>query len=172
MASFEGSPSPFPTQLFARSLKLRFYENLLLWNQGVDQLVATLHRLERMPFANKRALQCTQAEIEELRAGVNADFVEEIGEHERRDQARFWKQRRAYEKTMEDPDDVYFEVEEREEQRRKQGLPPRLGIIPHSALAEEQKHIETERQRKRQRSKQRARPNVKAKNTLRQKSHD
>src|SRR5580692_6014365 len=141
MASREGIPSTFPTQPSARSPKLCFYESLFLWNQGVDQLLAILRRLEKLPF-DKRALQHTQAEIEELRAGVNADLVEEIGEHERREQGRFWKQRRAYEKTLEDPDDVYFEVEEREEQRRKQGLPPRLGIVPHSAVALDEKEQE------------------------------
>jgi hypothetical protein len=171
MASSEGIPYPFPTQPSARSPKLRFYESLFLWNQGVDQLVATLRRLEKLPFADKRSLQCTQAEIEELRAGVNADFVEEIGEHERLDQGRFWKQRRAYEKTVEDPDDVYFEVEEREEQRRKQGLPPRLGIVPHSAIADEEKRIEEEHERKPRRSK-RSKPTSKAKSASQEKSHD
>jgi len=150
MASSEGIRSPFPTQPSARSPKLRFYESLFLWNQGVDQLLTTLRGLEKLPFVDKRALQCTQAEIEELRAGVNADFVEEIGESERLDQGRFWKQRRAYEKTLEDPDDVYLAVEEREEQRRKQGLPPRLGIVPHSAVADEEKRIEDEQERKQQ----------------------
>jgi hypothetical protein len=150
MASSEGIRSPFPTQPSARSQKLRFYESLFLWNQGVDQLLATLQHLEKLPYADKRALQCTQAEIEELRAGVNADFVEEIGELERLDQGRFWKQRRAYEKTLEDPDDVYLAVEEREEQRRKQGLPSRLGIVPHSAVADEEKRIEDEQERKQQ----------------------
>lgn len=150
MASSEGIRSPFPTQPSARSPKLRFYESLFLWNQGVDQLLTTLRGLEKLPFADKRALQCTQAEIEELRAGINADFVEEIGESERLDQGRFWKQRRAYEKTLEDPDDVYLAVEEREEQRRKQGLPPRLGIVPHSAVADEEKRIEDEQERKQQ----------------------
>ena len=172
MASFEGIPSAFPAQPSARSPKLRVYESLFLWNQAVDQLITILRRLEKLPFGDKRALECAQAEIEELRAGVNADFVEDIGEHERREQGRFWKQRRAYEKTLEDPDDVYFEVEEREEQRRKQGLPPRLGIVPRSAIANEQRRIETEKQQKRQRSKQRPRPTAKAKNTDREKSHD
>jgi hypothetical protein len=171
MASSEGIPSHFPTQPSARSPKLRFYESLLLWNQGVDQLVATLRRLEKLPFADKRALQCTQAEIEELRAGVNADFVEEIGEHERREQGRFWKQRRAYEKEREDPDDVYFEVEEREEQRRKQGLPPRLGIVPHSAVTNEEKRIEEEQERKQHRSK-RSKSAPKGKSASREKNHD
>lgn len=171
MASFEGIPSAFLAQPSARFSKLRFYESLFLWNQGIDQLLAILRRLEKVPFGHKRSLQCTQAEIEELRAGVNADFVEEIAEHERREQGRFWKQRRSYEKTMEDPDDVYFEVEEREEQRRKQGLPPRLGIVPHSALASEEERIEEEREPKQQRSK-RSKPTPKAKSARREKHHD
>jgi hypothetical protein len=172
MAGSEGIPSPLPTQPTTRSPKLRFYESLFLWNQGVDQLLTTLRRLEKLPFADQRALQCTQAEIEELRAGVNADFVEEIGEHERREQGRFWKQRRAYEKTLEDPDDVYFAVEEREEQRRKQGLPPRLGIVPHSVVAEEQARTKTEVLGKKQHSKKHRRPTTNAKSAIREKSHD
>jgi hypothetical protein len=171
MASVEGIRSPVPTQPPACSTKLRIYETLFLWNQGVDQLVATLRRLEKLPFADKRALQCTQAEIEELRAGVNADFVEEVGEHERREQGRFWKQRRAYEKEREDPDDVYFEVEEREEQRRKQGLPPRLGIVPDSAVTNEEKRVEGEQERKQHRSK-RSKSAPKAKSASREKNHD
>lgn len=171
MASCEGIRSAFPTQPSACSPKLRFYESLFLWNQGVDQLLTTLHHLKKLPFADKQALQCTQAEIEEIRAGVNADLVEEIGESERLDQGRFWKQRRAYEKTVEDPDDVYFAVEEREEQRRKQGLPPRLGIVPHSAVANEERRVEEEQERKRHRSK-RSKPAPKAKSASREKSHD
>lgn len=171
MASSEGIPSPFPTQPSARSPKLRFYESLFLWNQGVDHLIATLRSLEKLLFADKRSLQCTQAEIEELRAGVNADFVEEIGESERLDQGRFWKQRRAYERTLEDPDDVYFAVEEREEQRRKQGLPPRLGIVPHSAVASEEQRIEEEQEQTQHRSK-RPKPAANAKSAVREKSHD
>ena len=106
MVSLEGIPSPFPAQPRKRSPKPGIYESLFLWNEGVDQLIATLRSLERFFFADKHSLQCTQAEIEEIRAGVNADFVEAISEYERHNQGRFWKQRRTYEKTLEDPDDV------------------------------------------------------------------
>jgi len=172
MASFEGIPSAFAAQPSARSPKLRLYESLFLWNHSVDQLVAVLRGLEKLPFADKRGLQCTQAEIEELRAGVNADFAEEIGERERRDQGRFWKQRRTYEKTLEDPDDLYFQVEKQEEQRRKQGLPPRLGIVPHSAMAEEQERIESEQPRKKQLARKHRKPTANAQSPLREKRHD
>jgi hypothetical protein len=171
MASPEGIRSPVPTQPSPRSSKLLFYESLFLWNQGVDQLLTTLRHLANSPFADKRALQCTQDEIEELRAGVNADFVEEIGEQERLDQGRFWKQRRDYEKTLKDPDDVYLEVEEREEERRKEGLPPRLGIVPYSAIADEEKSIEDEQERKQQRRNKRSKPTRKAKSAGREKNH-
>jgi hypothetical protein len=134
MASFEGTRSPFPAQPSASSPKLRIYESLFLWNQGVDQIVATLRGMEKLPFARKRALQCAQAEIEEVRAEVNADFMEEMADRELDDAGRFWKQRRAHEKKREDPDDVYIDVERREEERKKQGLPPRIGIVPCSAI--------------------------------------
>jgi len=144
MASVEGIRSPVPTQPSARSTKLRIYETLFLWNQGVDQLVALLRGMEKLPFARKSALQCAQAGIEEVRADVNADFLEEQAEYELDDAGRFWKQRRAYEKQREDPDDVYINVLHREEERKKQGLPPRIGIVPYQAVADEEKRIEEE----------------------------
>jgi len=61
MASYEGIPSAFAAQPSARSPKLRLYESLFLWNHSVDQLVAVLRGLEKLPFADKRGLQCTQA---------------------------------------------------------------------------------------------------------------
>lgn len=172
MASFEGIRSPFPTQPSARSPKLRLYESLFLWNQGVDHLIATLRGMEKLPFANKRALQIAQAGIEEVRADVNADFLEEQAEYELDDAGRFWKQRRAYEKEREDPDDVYISVLHREEERKKQGLPPRVGIVPYSAVADEEKRIEDEQEQKKQRPTKRPKPSTKAKSAVRGKSHD
>jgi len=158
MASSEGIRSAFPTQPSARSPKLRTYESLFLWNQGVDQLVATLRSMEKLPLADKESLQVAQLTVEELRADVNADFVEELVDMERIDEGRFWKQKRAYEKNWRDPDDVYLDVEQREEERKKQGLPPRIGIVPHSAVADEEKRIEEEQEQK---QKQNQKPSAK-----------
>ena len=148
MASSEGIRSPFPTQPSARSPKLRLYECLFLWNEGVDQLVALLRSIEKFPFARKSALQHAQNEIEEMRADVNADLLEVQAEYELDDAGRFYKQRRAYGKEREDPDDVYISVQHREEERKKQGLPPRIGIVPYSAVADEEKRLEEEQERK------------------------
>jgi len=148
MASSEGIRSPFSTQPSARSPKLRLYECLFLWNEGVDQLVALLRSIEKFPFARKSAMQHARNEIEEMRADVNADLLEEQAEYELHDAGRFYKQRRAYEKEREDPDDVYISVRHREEERKKRGLPPRIGIVPYSAVADEEKRIEEEQERR------------------------
>ena len=154
MASNEGIGSPFPKQPSVRSAKLRIYESLYLLNQGVDHVIALLRGMEKFPFADKESVKSAVAEIEEVRCDMNADFTEHLADSERFDEGRFWKQRREFEKKWRDPDDVYIDVERREEERKKQGLPPRVGVLPHSAVAEEEKR-HTERERKKERLKKR-----------------
>ena len=158
MADNEGIRSAFPAQPSARSPKLRIYESLFQLNEGVDHVVALLRGMERFPFLHKDDLQCGQAQIEEVRAEVNAHFAEHLMDSERHDEGRFWKQRSAYEKKWRDPDDVYLSVEEREEQRKKQGLPPRVGIIPYSAVAAEEERWEAEQERKKRHGRKRRKP--------------
>src|SRR3974390_2181534 len=149
MADNEGIRSPFPTQPPARSPKLRIYESLFLFNQGVCHLVALLHGMQKLPFAEKEELRCAIVEVEKVRCDMNADFTEQLADSERFDEGQFWKQRRAFEKRWRDPDDVYIDVERREEERKKQGLPARVigTILPHSAVAQAEEHWEAEQER-------------------------
>jgi hypothetical protein len=152
MAINEDIRSPFPTQPSARSPKLRIYESLFLLNQGVDHVVALLRSMEKFSFADKDSVQSAIVEIEEVRCDMNADFAEHLVDSERLDEGHFWKQRRAFEKKWRDPDDVYIDVERREEERKKQGLPPRVGVVPHSAVAEEEQRWEAQQEQKKKRA--------------------
>jgi len=154
MASNEGIGSPFHRQPSARSRKLRIYETLFLLNQGMDHVIAMLRNMEKLPLADKESLESAVVEIEEVRCEVNADLTEKLAESERFDEGRFWKQRRDFENKWRDPDDVYIDVQRREEERKKKGLPPRLGVLPHSLVAEEQK-LEIEQEHKKQPAKKR-----------------
>jgi hypothetical protein len=158
MDSNEGIGSPFLRQPSARSPKLRVYECMFLFNHGVDQVVATLRAMAKFPFVHGESLQCAQDEMEEVRAGVNADIIEELVDQERRDEGRFWKERRRYEDKLKDPDDVYLNVEQREQERKKQGLPPRVGILPRSVVAEEEERWEAEHEQKKKRARRRPKP--------------
>jgi hypothetical protein len=158
MAVNEVIRSTFPTQPSARSPKLRIYESLFLFNQSVDHLIDLLHSMEKLPFAEKEELRSAIVEIEQVRCDMNADFAENLVDSERFDEGRFWKQKRAFEKKWRDPDDVYIDVERREEERKKQGLPPRLGILPHSAVAEEEQRWEAQQEQKKKRAGKSKRP--------------
>jgi hypothetical protein len=153
MAGIEGIGSQFPKQLSERSPKLRIYESLFLLNEGIDRLVALLRDMGKFPFADKDSMQCAIVEIEEVRCDMNADFTEHLADSERFDEGHFWKQRRVFEKKWRDPDDVYIEVEHREEERKKLGLPSRVigSILPHSALVQAEERWEAEQERKKKR---------------------
>ena len=153
MASIEGIGSPFLKQPSASSPKLRIYESLFLLNEGIDHLVALLRGMGNFPFVDKDSMQSAIVEIEEVRCEMNADFTEHLADSERFDEGHFWKQRRAFEKMWRDPDDVYIDVERREEERKRLGLPPRVigSILPHSAVAQAEERWEAEQERKKKR---------------------
>jgi hypothetical protein len=120
------------------------YENLFVLNGVMDYLVALLRGMAKLPLADKESLKNAVVQIEEVRCEVNADFTEKLADSERFDEGRYSKQRRDFEKTWRDPDDVYIDVERREEERTKQGLPRRLGVLPRSAVAEEEQWQEVD----------------------------
>ena len=153
MAGIEGIRSTFLKQPSERSLKLRIYESLFLLNEGVDHVVALLRDMGKFSFADKDSMRWAIVEIEEVRCGMIADFTEHLADSERFDEGRFWKQRRAFERKWRDPDDVYIDVERREEERKKQGLPPRVigSILPNSAVAQAEEGREAQQERKKKR---------------------
>jgi hypothetical protein len=151
MADKEGIRSSLSAQLIPRSPKLRIYEYLFLLNQKLQETVQILKQLEKCSWLRRDFLQSFQVEVEDLRAQTNFEVIEHLSDREQHDWAHFGKLRREWDRQFEDPDDVYFKAEQREEERRKQGLPPRLGIIPHEAIAAEETRLEAEQGRKKRR---------------------
>lgn len=148
MARNEGIGSPFSRQPSARTPKLRTYESLFLLNQSIEHLIELLRHMAKLHFAERGSLQSAIVEIEEVRCGLNGDFTEKLADSERFDEGHFWKQRRDFEKKWRDPDDVYIDVQRREEERKKHGLPQRLGVLPHSVVADEEHKCDAEKERK------------------------
>jgi len=151
MADTEGIRSSFSTQLAPRSPKLRIYEYLFLLNQKLQEAVQILKRLEKCSWLRRDFLRSFQVEVEDLRAQTNFEVIEHMSDREQHDWAHFGKLRRKWDQQFEDPDDVYLKAEQREEERRKQGLPPRLGIIPHEAIAAEETRLDAEHRRRKRR---------------------
>jgi len=111
-------------------MKATTFESIRRMNEGFEQTIRSLKELGQLKLISKDSLRSIVVEIEEVRAGANADFGDQISERERAEHARFGRERRAYEKRLEDPDDVYVIVQQREERRKNMGLAPRAFIFP------------------------------------------
>jgi regulator of replication initiation timing len=110
-------------------MRFPIYEHLYQLNRNLHETVEILERIRKSPGMNKKRFHAYQVEIEHLRAEASQDIAKVVDQIESKESFEFWKQKRAYEKSISDPDDVYFEVSHREEERRKKGLPPLIGIL-------------------------------------------
>lgn len=78
--------------------KADVYTEIYLWNLNIDRLIRVLQRLEPHSIRSQRELKAYAIRLEEIRAGVNADFAEVMVARERADEFRFWTWRIALEK--------------------------------------------------------------------------
>jgi hypothetical protein len=83
--------------------KVDAFTEIYLWNLNMDRLIRVLQRLELHSIRSQRELRACAIRLEEIRAGLNADFAEVMLARERADEFRFWTWRIALEKQKETP---------------------------------------------------------------------
>jgi hypothetical protein len=82
----------------AEMKKADLYTEIYLWNLNMDRLIRVLERLEPHGIRSERELKAYAIRLEEIRAGMNADFAEVMIARERADEYRYWCWRTAFEK--------------------------------------------------------------------------
>ncbi|HEV2223495.1 MAG TPA: hypothetical protein VGR84_10885 [Candidatus Acidoferrales bacterium] len=78
-------------------MKVDVYAEMYLWNRGVDSLIRVLQRLKALSICSKQRMKVHEMRLEELRAGLNADFADATAARERLDESRLCLQRTAWE---------------------------------------------------------------------------
>ena len=78
--------------------KVDAFTEIYLWNLNMDRSIRVLQRLELHCIRSKRELKAYAIRLEEIRAGLNADFAEVMAARERADEFRFWSWRIALER--------------------------------------------------------------------------
>jgi hypothetical protein len=122
-------------------MKFPIYESLYFLNRSIEDLLVILEEMRKAPGMPKRAFDAYQVDLHYLRSHATQDVLEVMNSKEIDEMAKLGKQKKVYEDSIRDLDDVYFEVQEREEQRRRQGLPPLIGVLrgyQSSTAAEEE----------------------------------
>ena len=113
------TPDPPPIH---RSLptKLRAYEAVYWLNRSFEATLLSLEHLEQLSMFRLEFLNECKIQVERTRAELNEDLIDSLHECESDDSARFDRMARAWEKTREDPDDVFFKANDRKEEIKEQ----------------------------------------------------
>jgi hypothetical protein len=114
-------------------LRFPVYESLYFLNVYAQKTVDLLKEVSSRFGLNRETSLYHQSLIQYVRAGASRELLESMAGIEHTDAWLFESQRKLEEKNLRDPDDVYFLVHDREQERIKQGLPPRIRFLDDAA---------------------------------------
>ena len=110
-------------------LRFPVYEHLYQFNLCAQKMVELLEELSNKFAIDPEARPYHQSMIQYLRAVISLEIVESIAGVEHTEAWLFQSQQRSEEVKLRDPDDVYITVRQREAERIKMGLSPRIRFI-------------------------------------------
>jgi hypothetical protein len=118
-----------------RTPPLRFpvYEHLYFLNVYAQKMVDLLQEVSSRFGLNREISVYHQSLVQYVRAGACQELLESMAGIEHTEAWLFESLRRTEEKNLRDPDDVYFLIREREQERVEQGLPPRIRFLDDAA---------------------------------------
>jgi len=111
--------------------QLRFpvYEHLYLLNAYAQRMVELLEELSRKFAVNTESLPYYQSLIQFVRASASHGLIDFMAGVEETEAWLHQSQLRMEEEKLGDPDDVYISVRQREAERLRQRLPPRIQFL-------------------------------------------
>jgi hypothetical protein len=113
----------------ARPLRFPVYEHLYFLNDYSQRLVDLIREITGKFGISPHDALFHESLIQQVRAGVSGDVLDRMRGVEITDEWIFGSLRREEEKDLRDPDDVYIDVRNREQERIKNGLAPRIRFL-------------------------------------------
>ena len=101
--------------------KLHVYHLIYRLNLSFTAIVRRCEGLAETRVFPPKSLERFQGFAKELQAEINAELVETMQELELHDSSRYGNVRKAWEKYLRDPDDVFIHAEERRRELLRQG---------------------------------------------------
>ena len=118
-------------------LRFPVYEHLYFLNVYSQKLIDLIGEITgKFGICPQDALY-HESLIQQVRAGVTGDILGHMHGIEITEDWLFGALRKEEEKAFRDPDDVYFDVRKREEERIKEGLPPRIHFLDEKSVSKE-----------------------------------
>jgi hypothetical protein len=129
-------------------MKLALFQELLNLNQAFEEVMRGLERMEKVRFFQNDMIRRARAEVETARVDANREFFDNFADVVEDDALWAYQFQREYNQKTKDLDDIYFDIKDSEERRKKKGLPPRLVILPGWDISDEDRYDEEQTKKK------------------------
>ena len=96
-----------------------------------------LKKLEAVPFFQRELIQHAVSDVEIARVYANREFFDNFEAIVENDAKWAYRFQRRFDEQLKDQDDIYLEVRDAEQRRKRKGLPPRVVILPNWDLSDE-----------------------------------
>jgi|ERR1700756_3010080 hypothetical protein len=121
-------------------MKLALFQEVLDLNQAFEQVMRILAKLEKVRAFSTEQIRRVRAEVETARVDANREFFDNFDAMVEDDASWAYKFQREYDRKTKDLDDVYFDIKDAEDRRKKKGLPPRVAILPGWDMSDEDRY--------------------------------
>lgn len=139
-------------------MKLHLFQEIVELNQSFDRLMVCLKRLESIPFFQQDLIRHALSDVEIARVYANREFFDNFEKVVEDDAKWAYRFQRDFDKRLKDRDDIYLEVRDSEQRRKRKGLPPRVVILPDCDWSDEDHYDEMLSQRRKKSALKRHRP--------------
>src|SRR5215831_17289273 len=100
--------------------KLRAYEALYMLNRCFEATLLSLEKLEGLGMFRLEYLNEYKVALEHTRAETNEELIETLHDYEMDESAHFEQMQRRWENERKDPDDIFFEANDRKQEIKEQ----------------------------------------------------
>jgi hypothetical protein len=118
-------------------------------NLAFEQVSRGLQRMEKVRLFHCDIVRSARADVESARVEANRQFFDNFDEIVENDAVWAYKFQREYNKKIKDPDDIYLEIKDSEERRKKKGLPPRLILLTGWYMYDGERYDEAQAKKRR-----------------------
>jgi hypothetical protein len=123
-------------------MKLDLFRELADLNRAFEEVIRGLARMEKVGHFQRDLIRYARADVETARVDANREFFDNFEVLVEDDASWAYRFQREYKQKTKDPDDIYFDIKDSEERRKKKGLPPRIVILPNWEFNDEERYDE------------------------------
>jgi hypothetical protein len=118
-------------------VKLKLFQQIVELNASFDRLMTGLEKLESVPFFQRELIQHARSDVEIARVYANREFFDNFESIVEDDAKWAYRFQRRFDQRLKDRDDIYLEVRDAEQRRKRKGLPPRVVLLPNWDMSDE-----------------------------------